>query len=687
MVVARGGPVVLMRISHLLLWLEMLIIHSTWPLIGYAQHTSLPEVVTPLQVPGNRTMSAMGWLNYSLHFGGQRHFICIKAKKFLVSRHFSLFTYTDQGTVHENQPFIKKDCYYHGYVDGDPESMVALTTCFGGFQGMLQVNGTVYEIKPKNLSSTFEHLVHKTESKETELLSMRCALTEEELARQMKLREKDNPTLMQSNYEGWWTHKRFLDLALVVDHERIRYHDNNISQVLVEIFLIVNIINGIYRTLDVEVVLHGVEMWNKGNPFEVSTMENLLLDFCSWKAVSINNRIPNDIAHLFVGYYFGINLGLAYVGSVCMPTYNCGVDCLTENNLIFVGEIAAHEIGHNLGMWHDDVLCTCGEEACLMAEIHSGIPKFSNCSYAEFWRTHATANCMRKEEKLISKYKHKFCGNGVVDDGEQCDCGSFKQCTADPCCQLGCTLKDGSACAFGLCCKHCQIMPAGTVCRKKNNECDLPEWCNGHSHECPRDVYLLDGSPCKDGGYCYEKRCNNREEQCRQIFGKEARSAAEGCYRKINTQGDRFGNCGISKSTYLRCNDSDVLCGRVQCEDVTGIPVLEDHSTIHCTHFNGVTCWGTDYHFGMAMPDIGSVKDGADCGPEHVCMNKKLQTTDLIPASPAEWATDSSSPWQQHMVSCGNRPRDIDTDLSCRRNTDADMAQGSKHGSGPHYCA
>ncbi|XP_028728220.2 disintegrin and metalloproteinase domain-containing protein 25-like, partial [Peromyscus leucopus] len=621
--VAMGEAVMHIRITHLHLWLEMLILLSTWPLTEQAQHTSLPEVVIPLRVTGNRTMWAMGWLTYSLHFGGQRHFIYMKAKKAFISRQLSVFTYTDQGALHKDQPFVQKDCYYHGYMDGDPDSMVALTTCFGGIQGILQINGTVYEIKPKNLSSTFEHLVRKIHSEETQLFPMRCALTEEELARQMKLHRNDNPTLMQSGYEGWWTHKSFLELALVVDHERIRYLDGNQSRVLQEILIIVGLINEIYLALDVEVVLLGVEMWNEGNPITVNNIYDLLSDFCLWKAISLNNRIQNDIAHLFVLYDFQQYLGLAFVGTVCMPRDNCGVDCLIGDNLFHFGKITAHEMGHNLGMLHDEGSCTCGMERCLMAPTDSGTLNFSNCSYADFWKVYATANCMRKEKKPISIYKLKSCGNGVVDDGEQCDCGSWKKCTADPCCTMSCTLKRRAACALGLCCKDCQIMPSGTVCRAKENECDLPEWCDGHSHECPKDVYLLDGSSCKDGGHCYEKRCNNRDVQCQQIFGKEARSAAQRCYREINSQGDRFGNCGLFRSTYLRCKDSDILCGRVQCENVKALPSLKDHSSVHWTHLNGVTCWGTDYHFGMTIPDIGHVKDGTDCGPEHVCINRK----------------------------------------------------------------
>lgn len=46
---------------------------------------------------------------------------------------------------------------------------------------------------------------------------------------------------------------------------------------------------------------------------------------------------------------------------------------------------------------------------------------------------------------------------------------------------------------------------------------------------------------------------------------------------------------------------------------MTEIPFLRDHSTVHWTRINGVNCWGTDYHLGMTIPDVGEVKDGTEC--------------------------------------------------------------------------
>ena len=625
---AGGEALVHIRVTLLLLWLGVCLSISGHCQARPSHHFSSPELVIPLKVTGrSRNAKAPGWVSYRLWFGGQRHIVHMRVKKFLVSRHLPVFTYTDQHALHQDQPFVPDDCYYHGYVEGVSESLVALSTCSGGFRGILQINDLAYEIEPIRFSATFGHLVYKIDNDATHFPPMRCGLTEEEIAHQLELRASHNFTLRQSSYTGWWTHLRFLELAVVVDKLRYVHLGSNVSVVQRDIVDVVNIIDSLYNALELDVILAGIEIWTEQNPVPTDDIDKLLEDFAIWKYFDLDARLPHDTAHLFIKKSFGIKLGVAYVGGICQSPLNSGVDVFEDERLYDFAVVVTHELGHNLGMQHDTTWCVCELQWCIMFPARRVTNKFSNCSYAQYWDTFIRDGlCLYSPPQLGSIFTLQYCGNLVVEEGEECDCGTVEQCADDPCCRLNCALKPGAACAFGLCCKDCKVMPSGTLCREQISECDLPEWCNGTSHQCPEDVYVQDGIPCSNSAYCYKRRCNNRDEQCREIFGKDARSASQSCYKEINTQGNRFGHCGIEDTQYVKCRPPDILCGRVQCENVEVIPNLIEHSTVHQLHFNNTTCWGTDYHLGMFGSDIGQVKEGTICGPEKICIRNKCVT-------------------------------------------------------------
>ncbi|XP_007538567.2 disintegrin and metalloproteinase domain-containing protein 25-like [Erinaceus europaeus] len=620
---AVAENLVYVKCPPIVLWLSVFLFYWGWQCqLVYSQPQDSPEVATFSMISGTgKGMRPPDWTSYSLHFGGQTHIIHMKVNKNLLARHMPVFTYTDQGALLEDQPLVQSDCFYHGYVEGDPESLVALSSCFGGFRGMLQIHDIAYEIKPRNHPDTFEHLVYRMDTEDTSP-PLRCGLTDEEIERQLKSLESDNSTLMQSGYEGWWTHRRYLELAVVVDHNRYLHSDSNASNVYTDVCIVINEVGLFLKSLDVEVILTGIEIWTGQNPVPIQGIDDLVKQFCQWKQNNLPFRLPHDVTHLFVNQTFNSSLGIAFTGSVCKADYNCGVDSFINDNLQEFAFTVSHELGHNLGMAHDDGLCTCGHRSCIMFPNKGSSTRFSNCSYAMFWDFVLQATCLCIPPHKENIFKHARCGNSLIEEGEECDCGSIKLCEKDPCCQSNCTLTPGSDCAFGLCCIDCKIVLSGVKCRVPENECDLPEWCNGTSFYCPEDVYVQDGTPCANG-YCYEKRCNSRDKQCRRIFGSGAKNADNKCYMEMNIQGDRFGHCGLGRYHYTKCQYQDTMCGRVQCDNVTKVPYLEDHSTVHWTQFNGISCWGTDYHFGMTLPDIGEVKDGTECGKEHICIEKK----------------------------------------------------------------
>ncbi|KAF7263068.1 hypothetical protein GWI33_003647, partial [Rhynchophorus ferrugineus] len=98
----------------------------------------------------------------------------------------------------------------------------------------------------------------------------------------------------------------------------------------------------------------------------------------------------------------------------------------------------AHEIGHNFGSPHDPEQCTPGGEDgnfIMFARATSGDKKnnnkFSPCSLKSI---NPVLNYKARSAKgCFTEPKAAICGNGVVEEGEECDCGWEEDCR-DQCC-------------------------------------------------------------------------------------------------------------------------------------------------------------------------------------------------------------------------------------------------------------
>jgi hypothetical protein len=106
----------------------------------------------------------------------------------------------------------------------------------------------------------------------------------------------------------------------------------------------------------------------------------------------------------------------------------------------------------------------------------------------------------------------QMCGNGIVDDGEDCDPGVGSNST---CCDVStCKFRNGAVCdpESGSCCtEQCTFAPSGQVCRpSKDSTCDTQETCTGNSGNCPQDVFAPNGQSCGDNGLqCASGQCTS----------------------------------------------------------------------------------------------------------------------------------------------------------------------------------
>lgn len=142
--------------------------------------------------------------------------------------------------------------------------------------------------------------------------------------------------------------------------------------------------------------------------------------------------------------------------------------------------------------------------------------------------------------RIVCPNSEQSCGNGIVEDGEECDPGSADSACCDA---ATCRFRSGAVCdpLNSLCCTTmCQVAGSGTVCRASiDTRCDKEEVCDGSSSSCPKDEFesngesspshvrcfqsaranvfrfLRPGKGCGDGLSCASGVCTSRDLQCR----------------------------------------------------------------------------------------------------------------------------------------------------------------------------
>lgn len=375
---------------------------------------------------------------------------------------------------------------------------------------------------------------------------------------------------------------KYIEIFLVCDQSVFREFGSSTEIIIKRSMDLVQEVDTIFRQYKIRVVLDGIEIWNDGDKINITTDgQNVLRSFSYFAEDKITR---SDHVHLLTGFdsFTGRVAGLAYVGYICSMTWSTGFTTDFYHRSIYAtASVLAHELGHNLGMTHDDEAtthCACASSHCLMHArmVYPPAKYFSSCSIDtvnKFLKSDRLS-CLANQPLLSNYTQANFCGNGIVEEREECDCGSKYFCT-NPCCDSNtCLLTKGSECAHGKCCGgDCKIVSNHTLCRNITDECDLHDYCDGETTHC-KDYHKEDGTSCSVNGTCYQGNCKSRDLQCNHVWGAHARNAHVECYLKVNTVGRWYGNCGMDereafKEDFKACEVEHAQCGTLQCTDVS----------------------------------------------------------------------------------------------------------------------
>uniref|UniRef100_A0A8C5JLV7 ADAM metallopeptidase domain 22 n=1 Tax=Junco hyemalis TaxID=40217 RepID=A0A8C5JLV7_JUNHY len=536
-------------------------------------------------------------------------------------------------------------CYYQGKIRGNSVSFVALSTCHG-LHGMFYDGNHTYLIEPDdNYTSDDDfhfHSVYKSKLFEFPSVDLPSEFWQTNSTSQnfvVRPRHKRRKRQVRQIPRKVEEETKYIELMIVNDHLMCKKHRLSVGHTNSYAKSVVNMADLIYKEqLNTRIVLVAMETWATDNKFTIS--ENPLVtlrEFMKYRRDFIREK--SDAVHLFSGSRFqSSRSGVAHTGGICSLLKGGGVNEFGKPDLMAV--TLAQTLAQNIGIFSDRRKLLSGEckcedmwSGCIMGDMGYYLPsKFSECDieeYHEFLNNGGGACLFNKPTKLLDPPE---CGNGFVEDGEECDCGTIAECASEggECCNT-CTLTVGSQCSNGLCCRKCRFEPKGVLCREAVNDCDIAENCTGNSSQV---IF----------GICFGGRCKTRDRQCKYIWGEKVTAADRYCYEKLNIEGTEKGNCGRDKDSWVQCNKQDVLCGYLLCSNISSVPrlgELDGEITTSILHYGKVyNCSGGHVKLDEDT-DLGYVENGTPCGPDMVCLDHRCLPTEAFNFSTCPGTTDS----------------------------------------------
>ncbi|XP_077472538.1 A disintegrin and metalloproteinase with thrombospondin motifs 5 [Stigmatopora argus] len=344
----------------------------------------------------DRIYNGGGRAGYLLYLDGTRFQLDMERDASLLSDHLGPASRFLSAVGADSGRILRRDCVYRGTVDSEPESLAVFDLCGGGLEGFFAVRGVRYSIAPivrageggvtgartRTLRDRdAERALHAFTRESFRFEARRdagdgCGTPDRSdlkpgrgrrgvngglrdgRRRKRRRRGRGGPRAKRSVSRA-----RHVELLLVADVSMSKKYGKDLRHYLLTLASIASKLYG-HASIENPIrlsVVRVVALDEKEKGLEVSkNAASTLKSFCKWQnqqnPLDDDHQHHHDAAILFTrqdlcGHHSCDTLGMADVGTICSPERSCAV---IEDDGLHAAFTVAHEIGHLLGLSHDD---------------------------------------------------------------------------------------------------------------------------------------------------------------------------------------------------------------------------------------------------------------------------------------------------------------------------------------------
>ncbi|CAM9761079.1 unnamed protein product [Lampetra fluviatilis] len=553
-----------------------------------------------------------------------------------------------------------RSCVRRGVVDSRPDSLAVLSLCGGGgLRGLFAVGGEHFEVAPveggrASNGSVRPHSITRTHA------SFQLAphgIPPPAAAAATVAATTVKTTARAARSKRFVSRPRYVQVLAVADDTMVAAYGDRLEE---HLLTVLSAADGLLRraslgspvrlTLARVVVASGDKAGSGDGQTRLEVSSNAamaLRDFCKWQ-LQLNRRGEDhperhDTAVLFTrkdlcGAQGCETLGMADVGTVCDPERSCAV---VEDDGLQSAFTVTHELGHVLGMPHDDAAaCTDkfgpARARHLMASVLSGLDfgsLWSQCSAASLmdFLDDGQGDCLLNKPHASQRLPSVAPGS-VYGADRECQLAFGPRSLACPgmdvCQRLWCTEEragrfvcltknlpaaEGTPCGHASQCLEGACVPSVKVKALKKVDGQWGEW--GAWSECSRS--------CGGGVQLSSRGCDAPQPRHGGAYCVGQRVQ----YRSCSTLA-----CGDAHSSALRYREEQ--CAAHNARHL-GLPGLGDGGAEWLPKYAGVaakdrcklTCRARSSAFYAVLAH--RVADGTECGPgvQGVCVRGRCVPT------------------------------------------------------------